>query len=304
MQRQSLPAVGPGQILVRLQGCGICGSNVPVWEGRPWFEYPLAAGAPGHEAWGIIEAAAGDVGDFDIGERVAILSYHGFAEFDVADASAAVRLPMELEERPFPGEPLACAMNVFRRCGIQADQNVAIVGVGFLGALLTQLAVDAGARVIAVSRRNDALLVARQFGASDCLSIAEGSTLQRIRELTGGAGCECVIEATGHQEPLDLAGEAVAVRGRLVIAGYHQDGSRQINLQSWNWRGIDVINAHERDPRVYVEGMRSAVEAVSSGRLKPWSLITHRYHLNELDQALEATRTRPSGFMKAIVHME
>jgi hypothetical protein len=55
----------------------------------------------------------------------------------------------------------------------------------------------------------------------------------------------------------DLAGELCAERGRLVIAGYHQDGMRQVNVQLWNWRGIDVINAHERDPQAYVDGMRA-----------------------------------------------
>jgi len=54
-----------------------------------------------------------------------------------------------------------------------------------------------------------------------------------------------VIEAAGQQWPLDLATELTRERGRLIIAGYHQDGPRQINMQLWNWRGLDVINAHE-----------------------------------------------------------
>jgi threonine dehydrogenase-like Zn-dependent dehydrogenase len=69
----------------------------------------------------------------------------------------------------------------------------------------------------------------------------------------------------------------------------------------WNWRGIDVINAHERDPQVYVEGIREAVKAVAEGRLDPSPLYTHRFKLDELNQALDATRDRPMGFLKAIV---
>ena len=57
-----------------------------------------------------------------------------------------------------------------------------------------------------------------------------------------------------------------------MIAGYHQDGPRQVNMQLWNWRGLDVINAHERDPAVYVQGIREAVEAVAAGRLDPAAL--------------------------------
>src|SRR5205823_1426457 len=86
--------------------------------------------------------------------------------------------------------------------------------------------------------------------------------IQRVKDLTAGAMCDVVIEAVGKQWPLDLAGELTRVRGRLVVAGYHQDGPRQVNLQLWNWRGLDVINAHERDPRVYLSGMRGAMEEV------------------------------------------
>jgi threonine dehydrogenase-like Zn-dependent dehydrogenase len=87
----------------------------------------------------------------------------------------------------------------------------------------------------------------------------------------------------------------------LIVAGYHQDGLRQVNMQLWNWRGIDVINAHERDPAIYLRGMREAVEAVASGTLDPAPLYTHRFPLDRLGDALDATRDRPDGFLKALV---
>jgi threonine dehydrogenase-like Zn-dependent dehydrogenase len=110
-----------------------------------------------------------------------------------------------------------------------------------------------------------------------------------------------VIEAVGKSWPLDLSAELTRERGRLVIAGYHQDGPRQINMQLWNWRGLDVINAHERDTAVYIDGIRAAVQAVVEGRLTPASLYTHVFPLDKLDQALDMTRDRPDGFMKALV---
>jgi threonine dehydrogenase-like Zn-dependent dehydrogenase len=87
------------------------------------------------------------------------------------------------------------------------------------------------------------------------------------------------------------------------VAGYHQDGPRNVNMQLWNWRGLDVINAHERDPKVYREGMREVVNAVASGRIDTSSLYTHTFPLDRLDQALDATRDRPDGFLKALVTM-
>ena len=97
------------------------------------------------------------------------------------------------------------------------------------------------------------------------------------------------------------AAELTRERGKLIIAGYHQDGPRQVNMQMWNWRGLDVINAHERDPAIYVQGIRDAVEAVTLGRLDPTPLYTHSYALEQLDDALNATRDRPDGFVKAFV---
>jgi NADPH2:quinone reductase len=110
-----------------------------------------------------------------------------------------------------------------------------------------------------------------------------------------------VIEAVGKQWPLDLSAELVRERGRLVIAGYHQDSPRQVNMQLWNWKGLDVINAHERDISVYTAGMRKAVDTVSKRALDPSPLFTHRFPLEELGSALDATRDRPEGFMKAFV---
>jgi len=179
---------------------------------------------------------------------------------------------------------------------------VAIVGIGFLGALLTRLASDAGARVIAISRRAYSLEVAKAFGAAETIAMDDHyAIIEQVKALTGGVFCDRVIEAVGKPWPLDLAGELVRERGRLIIAGYHQDGPRTVNMQLWNWRGIDVVNAHERDPAVYIEGIRAAVEAVASGRLDPSSLYTHVYPLERLGEALDATRDRPDGFLKALV---
>jgi D-arabinose 1-dehydrogenase-like Zn-dependent alcohol dehydrogenase len=102
---------------------------------------------------------------------VATLSQHGYAEFDVADAAAVVPLPAEIDGRPFPGEPLGCAMNILARSGIEPGQTVAILGIGFLGAVLTRLASNAGARVIAISRRPCALAMARRIGAAETIAM-------------------------------------------------------------------------------------------------------------------------------------
>ena len=74
-------------------------------------------------------------------------------------------------------------------------------------------------------------------------------------------------------------------------------------MQLWNWRGIDVINAHERDPNRYIDGMRSAAEMITRGALDPSLLYTHSFGLDEFPDALDALEQRPNGFLKAWIRM-
>jgi threonine dehydrogenase-like Zn-dependent dehydrogenase len=298
----ALPEFGAQDVRVRLEGCGVCASNLEPWAGQEWMTYPTAAGGLGHEGWGIVDAVGADVVDLLPGDRVAALSYRSFADYDVARADMVAKLPPALQDKPFPGEPLGCAFNIFRRSDIRSGQSVAIIGIGFLGAVLTKLATDAGARVIAISRRRESLALARRYGAIEMVPMHDHwKIIEQVKALTGDGMCERVIEAVGKQWPLDLAGELVAVGGKLVVAGYHQDGPRQVNMQGWNWKGIDVINAHERSPEVQMQGLREAVNAVASGRLDPDPLYTHRYRLEQLGDALDATRDKPGNFVKALV---
>jgi threonine dehydrogenase-like Zn-dependent dehydrogenase len=252
------PVPGAGEVLIRVEGCGVCGSSLPVWEGRDWFAYPLEPGAPGHEVWG----------ELDDGRRAVALCARGYAEFDVADADTVVALPPELDGLPFPGEALACAVNVARRAAPAPDARIAVVGMGFLGTAVARL-------------------------------LGDVTELRRHTPVQGEF--DVVVEATGTQSGLDTASRLVATGGRLVLAGFHQDGLRTVDLQSWNWRGIDVVNAHERDPATYVDGMRTAVQLAADGVLDVERLVTHRFPLANVEQAFAAAAARPAGFLKAVV---
>ncbi|HEY8355884.1 MAG TPA: alcohol dehydrogenase catalytic domain-containing protein, partial [Ramlibacter sp.] len=195
MQSIEAPEPGPGQVLLRLEGSGVCASSLPLWEGREWFNYPQPPGAPGHEGWGRVAALGEGVTGLEVGDRVAALTYRAHAEYDVAEAGSVVRLPDALGDAAVLGEPLGCATNIFARSQIEAGQTVAIVGIGFLGALLTQLATHAGARVIALSRRPFSLDFARAAGAAHTLLLDDHwKILEQVKALTEGKWCERVIE--------------------------------------------------------------------------------------------------------------
>jgi threonine dehydrogenase-like Zn-dependent dehydrogenase len=299
-----IPEPRDGDVRVRLEGCGVCASNLATWEGMPWTKYPTEPGGLGHEGWGRIDALGPGVSGWKVGDRVATLGQHSYAEYDTASSSQLVRLPDNLRDVPVPGEALACAFNVFARSQISSGQTVCVVGVGFMGAILIRLAAQAGARVLAVGRRPFALQTAARAGASELIPMLDHhEIIERVQSLTAGTFCDCVIEAVGKQWPLDLSAELTKERGRLIVAGYHQDGPRQINMQLWNWRGLDVINAHERDPAVYLRGMQAAFSALEAGQLDVRPLLTHSFTLPHLKDAFQAAEERPDGFFKAWIRL-
>ena len=195
------------------------------------MRFPTEPGGLGHEAWGVVDAVGAEVEGFAPGDRVVTLSQHSYAEYDIAEVGGGGAAAGGARRAAVPGRAARLRdEHPARARGIEPGQTVAIVGIGFLGALLTRLAANAGARVIAIARRPFALEVGargwerrRRVAMDDHWRIIEA-----VRTLTGGRFCERVIEAVGKQWPLDLAAELTAERGRLVIAGYHQDGPRQV----------------------------------------------------------------------------
>lgn len=301
---RSSPPPAAGNVRVAVEGCGICGSNLPVWEGRPWFDYPLAPGAPGHEAWGTVDATGEGVDGavVNAGMRVAMLADNAFADVVEVPSDQLVVLPAELDGQPFPGEALGSAFNVATRSRFAPGEIVCVVGVGFLGAVVAARAAQHGAHVIAVSRRPFALEIAQTMGAKECVRMTDQhAVVAEIGDLTGGRLCDVVVEAVGTQGPLDLAGKLTAEGGRLVIAGFHQDGPRTVDVQLWNWRGIDVVNAHERDAAMRLRGIQQAVAAVADATFDPTPLYTHTYPLERLGEGMDAMVERPEGFLKALV---
>jgi threonine dehydrogenase-like Zn-dependent dehydrogenase len=282
------PRPGQGEVLVRLRACGICASDLNAWRGVPGIEFPLAAGAPGHETWGEVVQIGPGVDALEPGQCVTGLLGNGLAEFGVARAEHLVAL-----DAPLLGEPLACALNVLRRAG-QADM-VAFVGFGYLAALCAQL-LPGGTRWIAFARRADARALAQRLGAAAVYSFENVPA-----EVWDSA--PVVIEAAGVQQTLDFATWLTAYGGRLVIAGYHADGPRTVNMQSWNWKGIDVINAHDRDPQVFVDALRDGLHLVAERGLELGGLTTHEFGLADAADAFSAAEHHPPGFIKSVIRL-
>jgi threonine dehydrogenase-like Zn-dependent dehydrogenase len=297
------PEPGPGEILVRAGACGICSSELDMFEGRANIDYPRFAG---HEVAGTVERVGKGVTDFAVGDRVALYAEgRGFAEYSVAPARYAVKLREDTAFDLALGEPIACAVNGVRKIQPQLNDTVAIVGCGFMGLMLVQLFRLAGASmVIAIDTRESILAIAREVGATHTFNPREADVAVEIHRLTGGRGVDVGVEGAGIQATLDLTSQITRMEGKLQIFGYHLGGKREIDVAYWNWMAFHLVNGHTRSPHIYVEGMRIGLALMEAGSLRMEPLVTHRYALGSINDGFAEAVRKQEGFIKGVVLLE
>jgi threonine dehydrogenase-like Zn-dependent dehydrogenase len=294
---------GEREVRVRLQGCGMSEWHLPLWEGRPWFNYPQEAGAPGHEGWGFVDAIGAGIDDLEVGQRVAVMSGHAYAQFDIASRDGVIPLPEELDDEPFPGDAFARIMNIYERSDIRPGHTVAIVGGGFVGLLLTQLAADRGAHVVVLSRHRKELEFADAMDAEETVIVrADGHDAERVLRSNDGAGFDRVIEVAGTGAAVDLAHQICTEGGRIVIAGCHSSPRVRTRVRERSEQGnLVVVNMEVPSREAYVDGAHKAIQAAIEGRLDPFPLMSHTVSLGSLDKGFQLMRERPEGFVKALL---
>lgn len=292
------PRPQEGEVLIKVASCGICHSEMPLWDGS-FGQYPNRIG---HEVSGTIVQLGSGVTHFQVGDRVTIFTdRYGYSEYVSVPGDQVIPIGANTSFTAALGEPIGCVVNGLRRARIGLGDTVVLVGVGFMGLIMLQLArISGAAQIIAVDTRDSALKRAAGMGAHICLNPTEVDVKQAVMDITGGAGADCVIELTGNQAGLDLSTELVRVRGNLVIFGFHT-GERRVNMFLWNWHGLDVINAHERAPSAYVEGIRAGMKLLESGSLDMEPLVTHRYPLEQINEAFAVAYARGDDYVKAVI---
>ena len=298
---EETPQPGPGEVLVEVKACGVCASELPPWqEGRPRVPHRF-----GHEPAGIVRGVGPGVARFAAGDRVTGLFGAAYSRFRLAPADHLLPIAANVPDLAALGEPLACLVNGLRRTRVELADRVAVVGLGFMGLGMLQLLKLRGpGKVVAVDVREEARRKAAELGADEVCHPAEvpaGYLLKRFDEWESAKGLDVVVEASGTQPGLTLAGEMVRAHGVLSILGYHQDADRRVDVGMWNWKAIDVVNAHVRRHADLMESMRIGLELTRSGLIDLGGLVTHRYRLDEVDRAYADLRDKPAGFIKAVV---
>jgi threonine dehydrogenase-like Zn-dependent dehydrogenase len=291
----------PDEVLLRVASCGVCASELDVWEGKADAEYPSF---PGHEVSGTVERVGAQVAGLSPGDPVAAwVTERGFAEYALVRAEycfPAGSVPLELAL----AEPLACALNAVELAAPALGDDVVVIGAGFMGNLVQELVQLKGPRhVIVADTRDDALERAARHGATHTVNVLKESIVDVVREATGAAGADVSFEVTGAQAALRSLGDVTRMSGTVAIVGYHQGGSRELPLAAWNWMAFQIVNAHFRDIDTIMRGMRAGMRLLTSGRLSLDGLVTHRFALEDVNEAFATAVEKPVGFVKATVTM-
>jgi threonine dehydrogenase-like Zn-dependent dehydrogenase len=167
-----------------------------------------------------------------------------------------------------------------------------------MGLLMLQvLRVTGAGYILIVDPREDACRSGLALGASEAVAPED------LASTEADEAFDVVVEATGAQAGLDLATRLVREHGLLSILGYHQGASRDVDMQAWNWKALDVVNAHVRRRDLLNDGIRRGLELVRLGRIRPGDLVTHRFDLDHVGEAFAALSGKPEGFIKAVVVM-
>jgi L-iditol 2-dehydrogenase len=296
---EDVPEIAPDEVLVKAGACGVCASELDVWEGRGAAPFPLY---PGHEVSGTVVRAGAEVRTFREGDVVAVWATgRGVAEY-LAVKAEYCRPAAGVAVEEALAEPLACAANAVELADVRLGDDVVIIGAGFMGNLVQELVQLRGVRHLVVAdTRPDALERARKLGATRTVDVTQESLPDVVSGLTGGVGADITFEVTGTQAPLAVVGDVTRMSGKIAIVGYHQGAPREIPLAQWNWMAFQIVNAHFRDVNTIMRGMTIGMRLLTAGRLSLQGLVTHRFGLDDINEAFATAVDKPEGFVKSTV---
>ncbi|MFD1673896.1 zinc-binding dehydrogenase [Alicyclobacillus fodiniaquatilis] len=297
------PEIGSEEVLVRVQLCGVCASELPAWvNGQGGGQRVF-----GHEAVGVVASVGENVVGFAPGDRVTGLIFQAFAEYAKADYRNLAKVPAGLADMEALGEPLSCLVSGANRIDVALGDRVAVIGPGFMGLGFMQLMKLKGAgQITAVAIRDASLRHAARFGANVTLhpdEVTDDDKVVNWADISLNRGIPIVAECSGTQSGLDLASEMTSAHGIMSIVGFHQgnNGNRNVNMEQWNFKAITVVNAHERRRPLQMEAMKNGLSLIEQGLFNMKDMITHKYALDEVDHAFTAMMDKPEDFIKAVI---
>jgi len=313
--QRPVPEPAAGQVRVRVEAVGVCGSDLFLQKGGFGARPPLPI-VPGHEAAGVVDAVGPDVVDVAAGDQVALyyittptgdpwaargrpnISPHvqrmgvdvdgAFAEYVLRPVEAVIRPPAPLPPPVLAvlTDAVATPLHGLKRIArLAAGETLVVLGIGGLGSSAVQLGKAMGARVIAVTRSAAKLELARRLGADEIVPALEADPVQVVRSLTGGHGAEVVVQCVGSARQDEQAIAMGGPGGRVVLIGSSLDpfSVRAVDIF---WRELAVLGSRGYVP----DDIRDAVDMYLAGDLWIDHLVETIRPLEEANEALDDLR--------------
>lgn len=331
LEERPTPMPGPGEVLLRVGACGICGSDVPRVFSKGTYRFPTI---PGHEFAGTVTAVGADVDPLLVGRKAAVFplipcfkcgpcegghyaqcedyDYLGsrsdgaFAEYVRVPVWNLVHLPPEVSlEEAAMVEPAAVAAHALRRGQIDLGDQVLIFGAGPIGLLVAAWAkIWGAARILIVDIDVEKLRFARKLGYDHLYDAAQPDVAEWVKRKTG-RGADLVVEASGSTHAFASAMQCARAFGRVVLLG-NPNGAMTLPQEAY-WailrKELQVTgtwnSAYANLPR---NEWAMTVSYLAQGKLDVLPLITHRIGLGELGAHLALMRDR-SAFTNKILYV-
>jgi propanol-preferring alcohol dehydrogenase len=315
LAERPVPEPGRGEALVRIEACGVCGSDLFLQKGGfgPQIRMPVV---PGHEAAGIVAAVGPDVAEVEPGDQVAIYYIDApadsayarrgrpnigpqvvrmgvdvdgaFAEYVVRPASTLIRVPSPVDPATLAvltdavATPYHALVKIAR---LEAGETLAVLGIGGLGTNAVQLGKHLGARVVAVSRSEDKLSLARRLGADEVVRAGGDDVVGRAREACGGDGPDVVIQCVGSAEVDEQAIALATFGGRVVFVGSSPEQFRARAVEIC-WKELTLLGSRG----FTADDIAAVVDLYLAGAITTDHLTAHTRPLEEANEALEDLR--------------
>jgi 2-desacetyl-2-hydroxyethyl bacteriochlorophyllide A dehydrogenase len=336
LEEVDVPKIGPGEILVKVEACGICAGDIKAYTGAPSFwgdetqpAYIKAPVIPGHEFIGHVAALGEGVTGFEVGDRVIseqivpcwncrfckrgqywMCEKHdlygfqnnvngGMAEYMKFTKEAInYKVPDDLPiEAAILIEPYACSFHAVQRAKIELGDIVVISGAGTLGLGMVGAAKQAGpGKLIVLDLHDERLELARKFGADIVLNPSKTDVVKEIKGMTEGYGCDIYIEATGHPKSVEQGLAMIRKLGRFVEFSVFKDPV----TVDWSIIGdrkeLDIFGSH-LGPYCYP----LVIDGISSGKLPTEGVVTHKLPLEKFQEGFELVKSGKNSLKVILV---
>lgn len=320
VEQSSTPAPGPKEVLIEVKACGICGTDIHIYEGDKGAAEVNPPTILGHEFSGIIAGIGSEVKGFHVGDRVCIdpncycgacdfcrngevhfcehmIGYGttengGFAEYCTVNESQVYPLGEHTTfEQGAMAEPVACCLHGIDLCDIQPGYQVVIIGGGMIGMLMLQLAKLAGASKIALLEPIEKKrMMGEKLGADICIDPLHENVKERLKD-AGITWVRTVIECAGLPPTMEQAIDLAGNKGTVMMFGLTKPDA-QISVKPFQLFQKELtLKASYINPCT----QQRALQLIDSGRLDVQSMVCKTIHLEQLEDVLSNPALRAEG---------